>query len=175
MTEVLMDSQGFLGRKDKGVIPVPRAYLDPQGKMESGEMMERLGHVGCLESRGHEVSLAPKAHLEFLDPRESEAWMAPTVPKEAWVPRVSPDLLDSRVLLGPRVSPGLRVPSALMEKRAHEGNLDSLACLALMGLRDTPGRKALLEQKETRVHLVLRGLWATRDLEVSRAWMEFGV
>lgn len=154
----MMDSQGFLGRRDTGVILVPRAFLGPLARMESGEMMGRLGLGGCLESRDLEVFLALKAHLVFLDPQESEAWMVPMVPKGAWDPRESQDLLDNRALLGPRVSPGLRVPLALMERRVLEGNRGSLACLAQMDSRVTPGRKVPLEPKETRVHLDLRVL-----------------
>lgn len=154
----MMDSQGYLGRRDTGVILVPRAFLDPLVRMESGETMGRLGLGDCLESWDLEVSLAPKAHLVFLDPRESEAWTVPTVPKEAWDLRESQGLLDNRVLLEPRVSLGPRVPLALMERRVLKGNQDSLACLAQMDLRVTPGRKAPLEPKETRVHLDLRVL-----------------
>lgn len=154
----MMDSQGYLGRRDTGVILVPRAFLDPLVRMESGETMGRLGLGDCLESWDLEVSLAPKAHLVFLDPRESEAWTVPTVPKEAWDLRESQGLLDNRALLEPRVSLGPRVPLALMERRVLKGNQDSLACLAQMDLRVTPGRKAPLEPKETRVHLDLRVL-----------------
>lgn len=171
----MMASQGYLGRKDTGVILVPRAFLGPPARMEIGETMGRLGLGGCLESRELEVSLAPKVHLGFLGPRESEAWMAPMVPKEAWDPRESQDLLDNRALLGPRVSLGPRVPSALMERRVLEGNQGFLACLAQMDPRVTRAKKVPLEPKETRVHLDLRVLWDTQDLEASRVWMEFGV
>lgn len=152
----MMDSQGSLGRRDTGVILVPRAFLDPLVRMESGEMMGRLGLGDCLENRDLEVSLALKAHLVFLGPRESEAWMVPMVPKGAWDPKESQDLLDNRALLEPRVSPGPRVPLGLMERRVLEGNQGSLACLAPMGLRVTLERKVLLEPKETRAHLDLR-------------------
>ncbi|KAB1261250.1 Collagen alpha-2 chain [Camelus dromedarius] len=139
----------FCGGERK-VILVPRAFLGLLVRMESGETMGRLDLGGCLESRDLEVSLAPKAHLGFLDPRESEAWMVPMVPKEAWVPRESQALLDSRALLGPRVCPGPRVPLALMERRVLEGNQGSLACPAQMGPRVTPAKKVPLEPKETR-------------------------
>lgn len=171
----MMDSQGYLGRRGTGVILALRAFLGPLVKMESGEMMARLGLGDCLESRGPVVSLAPKAHLVFLDPRESGAWTVPTAPKGAWDPRESQDLLDSRALQGPRVSPGPRVPSALMERRVLEGNQGSLACLAPTDPQVTPGRKVPPEPKETRVPLGLRVLSDTQDLEVSRVWMEFGV
>lgn len=168
-------SQGCLERRDTEVILVLRAFLGPLVRMERGETMERSGLGGCLGSRDLEVSLAPKALLGFLDPRESEAWMAPTVPKVAWDPRESQDLPDSRGPPGPRVSPGPRVPSALMERRVLEGNQGCLACLAQMDPRVTRARKALLEPKETRGHPDLRVLWGTQDLGASRAWMEFGV
>lgn len=171
----MMDSQGYLGRRDTGVIPVPRAFLGPLVRMERGETMARLGLGGCLESPDLEVSLAPKAHLGFLDPQESEAWMVPTAPKEAWAPRESQDLLDNRALLGPRVSLGPKVPLALMERRALKGNQASPACPAQTDLRVTLAKKVPLEPKETRVHLVLRVLWDTQDLEVSRVWTGFEV
>lgn len=171
----MMASRGCLGRRDTEVILVPRAFLGPLVRMERGETTERSGLGGCLGSRDLEVSLAPKALLGFLDPRESEAWMAPTVPKAAWDPRENQDLRDSRAPLGPRVSPGPRVPLALMERRVLEGNQGCLACPAQMDPRVTRARKALPEPKETRVHLDLRVLWGTQDLGASRAWMEFGV
>lgn len=154
----MMDSQGFLGRRDTGVILVPRAFLGLLARMESGETMGRLGLGGCLESRDLEASLALKAHLVFLDLREFEAWMVPMVPKGAWDLRESQDLLDSRALLGLKVSPGPRVPLALMERRVLKENQGYLACLAQMDLRATLGRKVLLEPKEIRVHLDLRVL-----------------
>lgn len=171
----MMGSQDFLGRRDTGEILVSTAFLAPLARMESGEMMGRLGLGGCLESRDLEVSLALKAHLVFLDPRASEAWMVPMVPKGAWDPKGSQDLPDSRELLGPRASLGLRVPSALMERRVLWGNQGSPACLAQTDSRVTPGRKVPQEPKETRVHLDLRALLGTPDPEVSRVWTEFGV
>ncbi|KAK2509090.1 hypothetical protein MC885_010568 [Smutsia gigantea] len=89
------------------------------------------------ETTGPPRALAPPSILLTLLSccRESEAWMVPMVPKEAWDPRASQGLLDNRALLGPRVSLGPRVPLALMERRVLEGNRDSLACLAQMDLR----------------------------------------
>lgn len=154
----MMDSQDYPGRRDIGAILVPRAFPGPLVKMERGEMMGRLGLEDCPESRDLEDSLVPKVHLVFLGPRESEAWMALTAPKGAWDLKESQDLLDSKALLGPRVSLDLRVPLVLMEKRVLEGNQGSPACLAQMDPRATQGRKALLELKETRVPLDLRAL-----------------
>lgn len=154
----MMDSQGSLEKRAIGVILVPRAFLVPLVRMERGEMMGRSGLEGCLESRDLEVSLAPKAHLVFLDLLASEAWMVPRAPKGAWDPRESQDLLDNRAPLGPRVSLGPRVPSALMERRVLKGSQGSLACLAQTDPRVTRGRKVPLEPKETRVPLDLRVL-----------------
>lgn len=154
----MMDSQVYLGRRDRGVILVPRVFLAPRARMESGVMMGRLGLGGCLESRDPEDFLAPKAHLVFLDPREFEAWMVPTALKEAWDLKESQGLRDNRAPLGPRVSPDLRVPSVLMERRVLKGNQGCLACLAQMDLQVTRGRRVLLGPKETRVPLDLRVL-----------------
>lgn len=158
MIEVSMASQGSLGRRDIGVTLVRRAFLGPLERMESGETTGRSGPGGCPESRDLVDSLAPKAPLESPGPRESAAWTGRTVPKGAWDPRVSQDPLDSRAHLGPRVSPGLRVPSALMVRRGLRGSQDFPACLAQTDSRVTPGRKAPLEPKETRAHLDLRVL-----------------
>lgn len=150
MTEVSTDFQGYLARRDKGVIQVLRAFLGLLVRTERGVMMERLGHGGCLESRDLEDSLALKARLVFLGRRESEAWTVPTAPKGAWDLKESQDLLDNRVLLGPRASPDLREPSVLMERRVLVGNQASLACLDQMDSRVTQGRKVPLEPKGTR-------------------------
>lgn len=158
MIEASMAFRVYQGRRDTEVTRVPRAFPGPLVRTESGEMTGRSGLEVCLESRDLEDSWVPKAPLVSLGPRESEAWMDPTVLKEAWDPRESQDLLDSRALLGPRGSLGLRVSSALMARRALEGNQGSPACLAQTGSRATPGRKGLLEPKETRAHLDLRVL-----------------
>ncbi|KAK7798647.1 hypothetical protein U0070_000836 [Myodes glareolus] len=107
--------------------------------------MEILGPEGCLESRDPEDFLALKVHLVFLGLRAFEAWTVPTAPKGAWDLKESQGLLDNRVLLGPRASPDLRVPSVLMERRVRVGNQGSLACQDRMDSRSqgnlgTPGK-----------------------------------
>lgn len=153
-----MDFQGYLARRDRGVIQVLRAFLGLLVRTERGVTTERLGRGGCPESRDLEDSLALKARLVFLGPRESEAWMVPTALKGAWDLKESQDLLDNRALLGPRASPDLRAPSVLTERRVPVGSQASLACLDPMDSRVTQGRKVPLEPKGTRAPLVHRVL-----------------
>lgn len=146
----MTDCPGYLARRDKGVIQVLRAFLGLPVRTERGVTMERSGPAGCLESRDLEDSLALKALLVFLGPRESEAWMVPMAPKGAWDLKESQGLPDNRALLEPRASPDLRVPLDLMERRARVGNQASLACRDQMDSRATQGRKDPLEPKGTR-------------------------
>lgn len=97
--------------------------------------------------------------------------MASPARKEMWVPRESPDPLDSRVILVLRVFRAPRVPLALQEKRVLWENQVSQECPALMDPRGTLAKKVLQERKEARVLLAPRVPLATRVPEESRGQM----
>lgn len=109
-----------------------------------------------------------KGLLESLDLLEYEEMMAPMVPRETWVLKVSRDLQVSREPQEPRECQDLKEPSDPRERKVPLENLVSQECLEQTALPVTQARRGQQEPKETTVPTAPRELLAILALVASR-------
>lgn len=166
----------FLVCLETRVIGVKLEEWDPQDPLERterGEMMETSDPEVFPANRGPVVCSGLKGLLDFLVLLVSAEMMVHMVQKETWDPKESLVLQDSRGLQEHRERQGHRVPMDRQERKVPQESQVCQECPELTVLPVIPERKALVEPKEIRVLMVLRGLLAilalgeSRDLKVS--------
>lgn len=168
----MMDFLVCLGTKDTGGTQAPWDRLALREKMERGEMMEMSAPGVSQVNPALVVCLAPRVPLVSPDLLEFEEMMETQVPKETWAHKESLVLQDNREPQELRECQDLRERSDLQERKVQQGNQVCQECLELMVLLATLGKKDLLEPKETRVLMVLRGQLVILALVASRELRE---